>query len=373
MVSKSGHYSHFSQPSEIRLEVGTNVDGSWRRIRWGLMASVVSAMAVVAQAGAALAAELTDWRYDSQTREIQVVLPTTVAPSLSVLAPDQLLIELPNTQIGDVAGQSVGDGVVETIVLEQTTPETVWMVVEFAPGTVLADVQNATQTLVGDGLRQWQVQPALMASRRTVDMPAAATPGGNAIDVTGSAAADRLRSPSVNVAQAGDFSDLPVLEPAMPMNEPVSVPPLEASPVEVVPVEVVPTVEVMPIEIPVISEAEPIEPELSVADEGGFDPEIEADVEDEIEADEVFTAEETLPSEPPFIGEVGNSEPIVEVPVIVAPTDGQIAELPPSEPWINEPAAVVEPAPVVDIPAQTVTPNNVERWPEPVPFGQPLP
>lgn len=353
------------------------------------MASVVSVMAVVAQAGAALAEELTDWGYDSQTREINVVLPTTVAPSLSVIAPDQLLIELPDTQVGEVAGKSVGDGVVESIVLEQTTPETVWMVVEFVPGTVLADVQNATQTHVGDGLRQWQVQPALMASRRTVATPIAVMPADRAIGVSGSAA-DSLRSPSATVAQAGDFSDLPVLEPAMPMNEPVSVPPIDVSP-EVAPPDIAPTVEAMPIEIPVISDAELLDSDSSVADEGGFEPDFETGVADEIaadeiaadeiavdeiEADEVFTAEDPLPFEPPFIGEVGNggmSEPVVEVPAIAPPAAGQIAELPPSEPWQNESAAVVEPAPVVEIPVQTVTPNNVERWPEPVPFGQPLP
>ncbi|MEL6813944.1 MAG: hypothetical protein AAFP03_03910 [Cyanobacteria bacterium J06598_3] len=344
---------------------------SWRPMQWRLIASVLSVVAVVAQAGAAVAEELTNWGYDSQTREISVVLPATVAPSLSVLAPNQLLIELPNTQIGDVAGQSVSDGVVESIVLEQTAPETVWMVVEFVPGTVLADVQNATQTPVEEGFRQWQVQPALMASRRTLASPIATMPAEMPAAETSTAetgsAADRLRSPSVTVAQAGDFSDLPVLEPAMPMNEPVSVPPID----------VAPRVEVPPIEIPVISEAEPVESDLSVADEEGFDPQFGTGIRDEVAADEAFTAEEALPFEPPFIGEVGNdatSEPIVEVPVIAAPSAGQIAELPPSAPWLNEPAAVVEPVPVVDEPpVQTVTPNNVDRWPEPVPFGQPLP
>lgn len=384
MVSKSGHFSHLGQTRGVRSALGINFDGSWRWIRWGLMASVVSVMAVVAQAGAALAEELTDWGYDSQTRAIKVVLPTTVAPSLSVLAPNQLLIELPNTQVGEVAGQSVGDGVVESIVLEQATAETVWMVVEFVPGTVLADVQNATQTNVGGSLRQWQVQPALIASRRTAGSTMASVPAEMTSGVPGSAA-DSLRSPSVNVAQAGEFSDLPVLEPAMPTNDPVSVPPLDASPA------VAPTVEAMPIEIPVISDAEPFESDVSVADEAGADEAgadeagLESDFEagvadeiaaDEIAADEVFTAEEALPFEPPFIGEVGNSvanEPIVDVPAIAVPAAGPIAELPPSEPWLDESVAVVEPAPVAEIPVQTVTPNNVERWPEPVPFGQPLP
>ena len=47
------------------------------------------------------------------------------------------------------AGLTVGDGIVDSIVLEQMTPETLWMVMEFADGTVLETMQSVVP--VGDG------------------------------------------------------------------------------------------------------------------------------------------------------------------------------------------------------------------------------
>ncbi|MEL6902283.1 MAG: hypothetical protein AAFP07_15135, partial [Cyanobacteria bacterium J06606_4] len=197
--------------------------------RWWLTAGVAG----LASAGtmlsplAAIAAELRDWQYDTQTQILTLTLPVAVTPTVSVVAPDQLLLELPNTQVGDVMGQTVGDGLVDNIVLEQATPETVWMVMEFAAGTVLSASQSATPLAseTDGGEQQWQVRPTLIAVSRQAANTSVATVQGDseAVGPVG-ASASQLREPAGAIAQAPDFSDLPILEPAMPIDEPVAVP-----------------------------------------------------------------------------------------------------------------------------------------------------
>jgi hypothetical protein len=411
-------------------------NGLLGHVRWGWIAAAVMAVpALPAQAD-----ELADWNYDLETRSLTLSLPQNVVPAISVVAPDRLLLELPNTQVGETTGQTVDDGLVESITLEQTTPDTVWMIVEFAPGTVLADSQSASPSAADasqPSLQQWQVRPALLASSRSADPVAMAEPAADAAEPTAEPSAEpsaeSLRPPAVDLAQAPDFSDLPVLEPAMPINEPVSVPPLDS--VEPVQVEADETsqplaesapvaeadIEAAPIEVPVINASEPDEPDLDASEQP-----VASSGEDSEEA--------ALPVEPPFLGEIGRTEaapdlpseppvavtdletdleealpaiePVIEAdaaeaePIAVAdPQIGsdsteasvsdadraesdvvettasqEIAELP-SEPAVVEEAIAPEP-PSADIPADIpaeITPANVNRWPDPIPFGQPLP
>jgi hypothetical protein len=402
--------------------------------RWGWImaaAAMVSAPAMPAQAD-----ELADWNYDLETRSLTLSLPQNVVPSISVVAPDRLLLELPNTQVGETTGQTVDDGLVESITLEQTTPDTVWMIVDFAPGTVLADSQSASPSADDasqPSLQQWQVRPALLASSRSTDSVASAEPAADELEPATENSAASLRPPAVDLAQAPDFSDLPVLEPAMPINEPVSVPPLDAPLAEAEPDETTepvadsaPAVEAAPIEVPVINASEPEapEPDIEAASE---EPDVSEQPVANSPADEEASSEvgAALPAEPPFLGEIGTADTATDLPseppiavgdleeslpaieadaakepepiaeaepeadtaevsipeadiaesdVVETAPSQEIAEVPPA-PALEEAVveeAIVEEAPLVDIPAE-ITPANVNRWPEPIPFGQPLP
>ncbi len=350
---------------------------SWG-LDWGLAASATILIVTGAGIMPAQADQIESWHYDSQGRSLTLVLPTNVAPVLSVVAPNRLLVELPNTQVGDVAAQTIADGVVESIALEQTDPDTVWMVVEFVPGTVLADAQSAVQiSTEPDNLQRWQVQPVLADAAAS----SPATPSALAL------------SPALDLAQAPDFPDLPLLEPAVPTGEPVSVPPIDVrsvAPIEPEPAqpEVSRTVElplptaVIPTEAPIPGEAEllerfpeadlpmvdlpvtdqlttePLEPDQSVADEPAPDS-----------REAAVVSQPEVPLEPPFLEGVAESAAAmpeaVEAPAEVAES---IATVPPAA---AAPAAPVE-APLLEISAD-VSPANVSRWPEPIPFGQPLP
>ena len=346
--------------------------GDW--LRGGLATGIAAVMAVGA-ALPAIAEELTDWGYDPQTRSLTLILPDETAPSLSVVTPTQLLIDLPDTQLGAVAELTVDDGVVESIVLEQATPDTVQMVVEFVPGTVLADAQSATLVATADALapgsQQWQIRPALLAG---------SLPATEAVQ-TGSAEA--MGSPAA-LAPPDDLPDLPVLESAIPTDEIVSVPPLAAAP---------PPPQLNPIDAPdapTVAAPPPLPP-------------IEAARPEPVPADAVPPAAQVPPTDPPFIGEVSIAEPPV-APVADSPaaeeTPAQAVETAPEEIEADElvlpeapaeTAELAEPAPltptlsdvetvaasgaapVVDIPSDPDNSANTSRWPDPIPFGQPLP
>ncbi|MEL6160086.1 MAG: hypothetical protein AAFQ40_10530 [Cyanobacteria bacterium J06623_5] len=405
--------------------------------RWQFSVSVVAFVSagMMVNPLSAIAAELRDWQYDTQTQVLTLTLPEAVTPTVSVVAPDQLLLELPNTQVGDVMGQTVGDGLVENIVLEQATPETVWMVMEFAAGTVLSASQSATPLATGtaEGEQQWQVRPTLIAASRQAASPsvtgsAAALESGGPVE----SSASQLREPVGAIAQAPDFSDLPILEPAMPIDEPVYVPPLEpvaaptVSPEE--PAEAVAetedaadedpsgvAVEVIPAErpqdIPLISQpaprtsgqaVAPAQPTDAPVDNAlPLDPPFIGDLEG---SDQRAPSAVALPNELPVSAEPGMDDlPVVEAdvrsPNLERPNSVSVPSLEtapaasaPSTPAApSAPVRAPEPLPQSQIASGStvgaaapsnavptdetgrVVPSAVSRWPEPIPFGQPLP
>lgn len=365
-------------------------------LRWGLLTGVSAIAAIGLETLPAVAAELMGWDYDAEARSLTVTLPSNISPSVSVLASDQLLLALPDTQIGDVAGLNVGDGIVENIVLEQSTPDTLWIVMEFAEGTVLASEQRILPVDSTDNAavgQQWEVRPALAASSRTA--PAAAD--GFAAENASTNAAD-LRAPEVSIAQA-DFPDLPILEPGISLTEPISVPPIGATepsppinaapPVNAAPPPpppmppAPPTVEASRSEISVpeasVDSDIPAEPpflgefEVPVIDEPGIIPETPTAVSvPELDAEPI----EMIAEEPPIEADAIAEEPLPEAEQI--PVESVAAA--PEDPSPNA-DFVVEPIPVIsefepeelDLLDQGVTPQNTERWPEPIPFGVPLP
>lgn len=393
MGRNSGRRAKFSQ----LFPTLTKRLGAWPvRVLTGTVALLVAGM-LPAQAEV-----LEDWQYDAQTRSLTLTLPDSVVPLVSVVAPDQLVLELPNTQVGNVMGQSVRDGLVESIVLEQATPETVWVVMDFAAGTVLSASQSATPIAeTADGDQQWQVRPTLIAaSRRAASQTVSSA---NIPNETGRASS--LETPAAEVAQTPDFSNLPVLEPSVPIDQPVSVPPLVEPtagalprPVTSAPVpaplpqaESTPVfdVEVIPAEEPVVTESteEPIATE-STEEPVATEPEPVESVETARNRPVPSAATQSVPDEPPFLGSLEGESQTLPTD---SPADAISSQPVPAEPLPVEPLPVatqsvpdariasgtesVEPTieEAADATAEEVRPANVSRWPEPIPFGQPLP
>ncbi|MEO1621704.1 MAG: hypothetical protein AAFU53_11820 [Cyanobacteria bacterium J06632_3] len=376
------------------------------------LASLSGLASVLASARPAFAEPIKDWQYDTQTQVLTLTLPESVTPIVSVIAPDQLLLELPDTQVGDVMGQQIEDGLVESIVLEQTTPETVWMVMEFESGIILSTDQSATlSAAMAAGEQQWQVRPALIAASRRAAGSAVASQSEAAALGPVESSASSLRQPSA-IAQAPDFSELPILEPAVPLDQPVSVPPLPDRPTVVEPAQTETASESSREAVtPDTTAAEPaldsIVEETTAAIPVEVIPAIIPSVEpDALPSSPAAAVDGVVPEVPPFIGELdrpqleaSQSEEesifVPESPVAVdsLPTE-PMPEVPTVETEISLPTENVTPAAEETVPDEfiasgspdersiepvdedafgRVTPANVSRWPEPIPFGQPLP
>lgn len=356
----------------------------FRFVRWGLVAGVASAIALGLEVLPALAAELTDWSYDSQRRSLTLTLPPDVLPSVSVISPEQLLIELPDTQIGEVPRLTVGDGVVDSIELEQISSDTLWVVMEFADGTELLGEQSAVPVgeVAGAG-RQWEIRPnAIAADESTTGV---VTSGGAAL----------LRTPEVEVSQA-DFPDLPILEPGIQLDQPVSVPPIGSAsdavppppppppPPTAEPSSPVVSVPSVPEEVPISADV-PLEPPF--LGEETFEVPV---VDRAAQSEESLAAEETFTEEVPVVDATGEDRSVVEADgVPVEPTveadfvPGDAIATGPSARARADASVVDEPVPfgeeldstdAGDFAEQGVVPQNTtDRWPEPIPFGAPLP
>ena len=153
--------------------------------------------------------------------------------------------------------------------------------------------------------------------------------------------AEDLMSSPASVLHGGESSELPTLEPSVPIDQPVSVPPITPLEASVSPTTVKPT-----------ELTEPTEP-TEVATEAQNEPEI--------------------PSEPPFIGDLAIDDLDQPTAQETTPSAETLASSSSSPPSISP--AVVDSVDTGPAPpsAQNVRPANVSRWPDPIPYGQPLP
>ncbi|MEL7144295.1 MAG: hypothetical protein AAGL08_19025, partial [Cyanobacteria bacterium J06573_11] len=62
-----------------------------------VMALTLGLLAGMGGRQSAMAEEITEWGYNEQTQVLTLTLPDDVLPRVSVVAPDQLLLELPDT------------------------------------------------------------------------------------------------------------------------------------------------------------------------------------------------------------------------------------------------------------------------------------
>jgi hypothetical protein len=153
----------------------------------------------------------------------------------------------------------------------------------------------------------------------------------------------------VAVAQNPDFPDLPILQPAIPLSAPVSVPPIDMRILEEPPVQPVPAQAAAPapIDIPVVRSPDLPEVEQPVADvpASGMPSEVQPPF-----IGEVSTPVVEAPEAPPFIEAV--EIPVVEAPVAKEPTvEAPVVEAPVVEVPIVEAPVVAEPAVATIVPA----------------------
>jgi hypothetical protein len=105
------------------------------------------------------AGQLNQWRYNEATQQLDLTLSSPTTPRYFLLAqPARIVVDLPNTQLGQVPGEQITQGAVKSVRVSQFQPDLVRVVLELAPETVLAEGQVALQQT--DPL-VWAVRPLL--------------------------------------------------------------------------------------------------------------------------------------------------------------------------------------------------------------------
>jgi hypothetical protein len=370
-MQRSNHHAHSLSRSI----------GGW--FGTGLMGSTLLIISPAAAANA-----LSAWQFDPATRQFTVTLPQGIAPRVVVVAePARIILEIPQTRLGQVATEASYDGAVRSIRLVETEGNTLQVVLELAPGTVLSpnhaqliSVSTADQT-------RWVLTP-LVAEAGTL---ATETGAGytDALSTLPPAAAGQLPNPGSGAN--GETSEDLVAVPSLPLSainaeEPLAPPPeVEASPAQPEPAFPTSTPN-MVVELPVIPAAEP---GLGFPEAGqGRLSTTAANLMLPSDVDDLENLPDTLPIDPFSIGMAETEQvtvpgldeldavtgPVATVPSLPAvEAEGAISEAaadPITDPTVGEPIDVITPEGNVPLPdaepqnGDAVAPSEIASTPE---------
>ena len=111
---------------------------------------------------------LSAWQFDPDTRQFTVTLPQGVAPRFLVAAePARIILEIPQTRLGQVEAERSYDGAVRSVRLSETDNDTLQVVLELAPGTVLDPNHAQLTSMTAADQTRWVLTP-LIAEAGTV-------------------------------------------------------------------------------------------------------------------------------------------------------------------------------------------------------------
>ncbi len=122
-------------------------------------------LAVCLGAAPAWATPLKDWQYDPTANQLEVTLKDGVKPRYFLMArPARIVLELPNTEVGNVQRQQTYEGAVRQVRVSQVKPGLTRIVLELSPDATLLRGQAQLQR-VGDAAQstsdRWVLRPLL--------------------------------------------------------------------------------------------------------------------------------------------------------------------------------------------------------------------
>ncbi|MCH4904149.1 AMIN domain-containing protein [Cylindrospermopsis raciborskii CHAB3438] len=111
-------------------------------------------------------ATLYKWLFHIKSQQIEINLSNKTKPEYFYLEqPSRLVIDLPNTQLGNVETQKTYSGRVQKIRLSQFSSQITRMVIEFKPGTVVD--MNAMGVQSGHQSKRWILRPVFSHDQTT--------------------------------------------------------------------------------------------------------------------------------------------------------------------------------------------------------------
>ncbi|MBG0742283.1 MAG: AMIN domain-containing protein [Cylindrospermopsis raciborskii KL1] len=111
-------------------------------------------------------ATLHKWLFHVKSQQIEINLSNKTKPEYFYLEqPSRLVIDLPNTQLGNVETQKTYSGRIQKIRLSQFSSQITRMVIEFRPGTVVD--MNAMGVQTGHQSKRWILRPVFSDDQTT--------------------------------------------------------------------------------------------------------------------------------------------------------------------------------------------------------------
>ena len=156
------------------------------------------------------AAMLSSWEFDPSTQELLVTVPEGTQPRYFLAAePARIVLDLPDTEVGTVPLQQTYEGSIREIRIAQHAPGVTRIVLELAPGTILAPGHVELQQVENSGETddRWVLRP-LLATNATVATTSPSTPAETSPSATAT-----VPSPDLPVSTPSETEELPPLEP----------------------------------------------------------------------------------------------------------------------------------------------------------------
>lgn len=305
------------------------------------LGSVALGLPMMLGAAPLQAAQLTQWSFDASSRILTVTVPNGRSPDYFLLAqPPRIVINLPDTDVGNVPTEQSYSGMVRHIRVGQFQPGMARIVIELAPDVVFAPGQVELRPVEGD---RWVIRPLLEGDTPPV---AAAPPD---VSVDSSRGDVEFSMPSPNAPSPSLAPSPPPPTPSVPSRSSANaLPELEPGAIEVM--------------VPPPSSPAPVASRPPVQEPApALEPVIEPRIETEASEDRVEDPEEPeAPTDPVAI------QPVVVEPVMVEPPASSVPSrtadtvdfgqpLPTDASVVSEtPATVVVSSPSVWLPAGTV-------------------
>jgi AMIN domain len=118
----------------------------------------------LASSAPAWSAPLKNWQYDPAANQLEVTVKDGVQPRYFLMAqPARIVLDLPNTEVGDVQTQQTFNGAVRQVRVSQFRPGLTRIILELSPEVSLARGQAQLQR-VGDGEKatdRWVLRPLI--------------------------------------------------------------------------------------------------------------------------------------------------------------------------------------------------------------------
>ncbi|MFN6541007.1 MAG: AMIN domain-containing protein [Nostoc sp. EkiNYC01] len=121
-------------------------------------------------------AKLDNWRFSPKTQQLEITLSTATNPHYFYLAqPPRLVVDLPNTKLGNITTQQNYSGAIKSIRVSQLNENATRIVLDLAPGTVLNPKQVQLQPVSRKNPTRWVLRPVI-SGKSTAVKPANSAP-----------------------------------------------------------------------------------------------------------------------------------------------------------------------------------------------------